>query len=123
MSSVDKLKWEQAMQSEIKSLIQNGTWEFSPLQKIKKALPCKWVYKAKLSPTDGTPPMYKARLVAKGFKQQQGLDFDEIFSPVVKMAMLCTGLAFVAREDLEFVQLDVKTYFLHGDLYEDLNME
>ena len=122
MSSVDKLKWEQAMQSEMDSLIQNGTWKLTPLPKGKKALPCKWVYKVKLSPADGTP-RYKARLVAKGFKQQQGIDFDEIFSPVVKMTTLRTVLALVAREDLELVQLDVKTAFLHGDLHEDLYME
>ena len=68
MSSVDKLKWEQAMQSEMDSLIQNDTWELTPLPKDKKALPCKWVYKVKLSPIDAKP-RYKARLVAKGFKQ------------------------------------------------------
>ena len=67
MSSVDKLKWEQVMQSQMDSLIQNGTWKLTPLPKGKKALPCKWVYKVKLSRADGTP-RYKARLVAKGFK-------------------------------------------------------
>ena len=92
------------------------------MSKGKRALPCKWVYKVKLSPTDAKP-RYKARLVAKGFKQQQGIDFDEIFSPVVKMTTLRTVLALVAREDLELVQLDVKTAFLHGDLHEDLYME
>ena len=53
----------------------------------KKALPCKWVYRYKLTPHDGQPK-YKARLVAKGFKQEQGIDFDEVFSPVVKMTTL-----------------------------------
>ncbi|MCO5574640.1 hypothetical protein L7F22_028429 [Adiantum nelumboides] len=109
------------MQSEMDSLIQNNTWELMALPKGKKALPCKWVYKIKLS--SDAKPRYKSRLVAKGFKQQKGIDFDEIFSPVVKMTTLRTLLALVATEDMELKQMDVKTAFLHGDLHEDLYME
>ena len=54
--------------------------------------------------------------------QQQGVDFEEIFSFVVKMTTLCCVLALVAKEDMELVQMDVKTAFLHGDLYEDIYM-
>ena len=51
------------------------------------------------------------------------MDFDEIFSPVVKMKTLCTVLALVAKEDMELVQLDVKTSFLHGDLHDEIYMQ
>ena len=61
-------------------------------------------------------PRYKARLVAKGFRQQEGVDFEEIFSPVVKMTTLRCVLALAAQFDMELVQMDVKTTFLHGDL-------
>ena len=61
---------------------------------------------------------YKARLVVKGFAQKQGIDFDEIFSPVVKMTSIRVVLGLVASMDLELEQLDVKTAFLHGDLKE-----
>lgn len=37
-------------------------------------------------------PIYKARLVVKGFGQRKGTDFDEIFSPVIKMSSICTVL-------------------------------
>ena len=67
-------------------------------------------------------PKYKARLVAKGFKQQKGVDFEEIFSSIVKMTTLHCVLALVAREDMELVQMHLKTSFLHGDLHEDIYM-
>ena len=90
------------------------------MPKGKKALPCKWVYKWKFASNVGT---YKARLVAKGFKQEYGIDFEEIFSPVVKMTTLRVFLGLVATENLELVQMDVKTTFLHGDLDEEIYMQ
>ncbi|MCO5608030.1 hypothetical protein L7F22_062233 [Adiantum nelumboides] len=68
-------------------------------------------------------PKYKARLVAKGFKQEHGIDFNEILSPIVKMTTLCMVLGLVAHEDMELSKMDVKTVFLHGDLHEDIYME
>jgi ATP-binding cassette subfamily B (MDR/TAP) protein 1 len=51
------------------------------------------------------------------------VDFDEIFSPVVKLLTLCFLLGVVAHEDLELLHLDVKTTFLHGDLDEEIYMD
>ena len=104
------------------SIYKNGTWVLVPLPKDRKALPCKWVYKYKYT-YDKTSPKYKACLVAKGFKQEHGVDFDEIFSPVVKMTTLRMLLALAVNQDLELVQMDVKTAFLHGDLDEEIYME
>ena len=109
------------MQSEMDSLCKNATWDLVPLPPDKRALPCKWVFKKKL--TGDALPRYKARLIAKGFKQEKGVDFDEIFSPVVKMATLRCVLGLVACQDMELVQMDVKTTFLHGDLHEDIYMQ
>ena len=118
----DKLKWEKAMQSEMDSLHKNSTWELVHLPAGKRILPCKWIYKKKITDS-ASKPRYKARLVAKGFKQQEGVDFEEIFSPVVKMTTLRCVLALVAQQDMELVQMDVKTAFLHGDLREDIYMQ
>ena len=58
----------------------------------------------------------------KGFQQKEGIDFTEIFSPVVKLTTIRMVLSIVAAEDLHLEQLDVKTTFLHGDLEEDIYM-
>ncbi|GJT81402.1 retrovirus-related pol polyprotein from transposon TNT 1-94 [Tanacetum coccineum] len=64
-----------------------------------------------------------ARLVVKGFSQKRGIDFDEIFSPVVKMRSIRVVLGLAASLDLEVEQMDVKTAFLHGDLDKEIYME
>ncbi|MCO5609259.1 hypothetical protein L7F22_063483 [Adiantum nelumboides] len=119
MKCNDHVKWEKAMKSEMDSLHNNDTWDLVPLPEGRNALPCKWVFKLKNVPDDDRPK-YKARLVAKGFKQEQGIDFDEIFLPVVTTLHMVLGL--VAKEDMELVQMDVKIAFLHGDLHEDIYM-
>jgi hypothetical protein len=76
-----------------------------------------------LNEEDGGEKWYKARLVVKGFAQKKGIDFDETFSPVIKMTSIRTILSLVALEYLHLEQLDVKTTFLHGDLEEEIYMQ
>ena len=66
----------------------------------------KWVYR--LKEEDGGKQRYKARLVVKGFAQKKGIDFDETFSPIVKMNLMRTILSLVAVEGLYLEQLDVR---------------
>ena len=68
------------------SLHKNKTYELIELPKGKKALRNKWVFKLKKDSEKLVK--YKARLVVKGFSQKHGVDFDEIFSPVVKMSSI-----------------------------------
>ncbi|GJT74862.1 putative RNA-directed DNA polymerase [Tanacetum coccineum] len=122
MEDEHKKEWFDAMQDEMKSLYENNTFELTKLPKGKRALKNKWVYKLKTE--EYTPrPRYKARLVVKGFSQKKGIDFDEIFSPVVKMGSIRVVLGLAASLDLEVEQMDVKTAFLHGDLDKEIYME
>lgn len=115
-------KWLVAMEEEMLSLHKNETWELVPKPPKKKIVSCKWVYKFK----EGTPgveePRCKARVVARGFTQIPGVDYNEIFSPVVRHTSIRTLLALVAMQDYELEQLDVKTAFLHGELEEEIYM-
>ena len=106
------------MKDEMDSLLENQTWELTKLPIGKKVLHNKWVYRIK-NEHDGSKH-YKARLVVKGFKQKEGIDYLEIFSPVMKISTIRLVLGMVAVENLHLKQLDVKTTFLHGDFEEDL---
>ena len=121
-TSLDSTTWHLAMESEMNSIRANKTWNLVELPKNRRALPCKWVYWQKET-SDSTNLKYKARLLAKGFQQEYGVNFDEIFSQVVNMTTLPFMLVVVAAKNLELIQLDVKTTFLHADLKEEIYME
>ena len=61
-------------------------------------------------------------MVTKGFTQVEGIDYNEIFSPVVKHCSIRIILGLVNQYDLELEQLDVKTTFLHGNIKETIYM-
>ena len=108
------------MQREMDSLQQNQTWDLADFPKGKRALQNKWVYR--LKEEEGGKRRYKSRLVVKGFAQKKGIDFNEIFSPVVKMNSIRTLSSIVVVQDLELEQMDVDTAFLNGDLEDEIYM-
>ena len=114
--------WVEAMQKEIQALQINNTWEEVTLPPHKRAISCKWVYKTKLK-SDDTLERLKSRLVIRGFTQQYGVDYQEVFSPVVKMATIRTIIALAAKKHWNIFQLDVNNAFLHGDLDEEVYMQ
>ncbi|CAI7910878.1 unnamed protein product [Closterium sp. NIES-54] len=97
LKSSDAEEWKKAMESELKSIEENGTWELVELSEGRKAITYKWLFKIK-SNVDGKIKRYKSRLVAKGYEQKEKRSFmvvyvDDtlIFSPssdLVKEVML-----------------------------------
>ncbi|GJX45582.1 retrotransposon protein, putative, ty1-copia subclass [Tanacetum coccineum] len=94
----DSSKWKAAMEEEMDSLRKNKTLK-EGIEGVQK-------------------PRYKARLVARGFTQRAGIDYNEVFSLVVRHTSIRVILALTACKDYELEQLDVKTAFLHGNLEE-----
>jgi len=115
-----KTEWDLTMDDEIASPMENQTWNLVELLESKHALHNKLLYRLK-EENDRTM-RYKAMLVVKGFQQREGIDFNEIFSPVMKFITIRSVLSIVAAKGLHLEQLDVKTAFLHDDLEEDICM-
>ena len=105
-----------AMKEEMNFLYKNDTWELTELSKRKEAIGFKWEYAKKHGSLKEDIVCYKARLMAKRYAQEERIDYNEVFSPVVKHSSIRILLALVAQYELDLDQLDVKTAFLHGDL-------
>ncbi|XP_039156111.1 uncharacterized mitochondrial protein AtMg00820-like [Eucalyptus grandis] len=107
------------MDDEINAIKRNDTWELSDLPDGQKTIGVKWVFKTKLK-ENGEVDKYKARLVAKGYKQQYGIDYTEVFSPVARHDTIRLVVALMAHNSWPIFQLDVKSAFLHGYLEEQI---
>jgi hypothetical protein len=121
MRSPHSSKWREAMEDEMRSMSANQVWKLEKIPKGAKTVGCKWVYKIKRD-SKGNIDRFKARLVGKGFIQREGIDYNETFSPVSSKDSFRIIMALVAHYNLELHQMDVKTTFLNGDLYENAYM-
>lgn len=119
MNSPYRQDWLNAMQDEYNSLIENHTWTLCELPKGRKAIKNKWVYKTKRD-SDGNISRYKARLVGKGCSQKYGIDYQEIFSPVIRYQTIRYLMALSVQMDLHIHQMDAVSAFLQGELKEEI---
>jgi hypothetical protein len=120
----EKDKWMEDMVEEMESLSKNKTWLLTELpkgkKKKKKPIDCKWVFKKKEAVSKKEEEIFKTRLVANGYSQRHGIDYNEVFSPVVRHTFIRTVLTLVAHQDLKLEQLDAT--FLHRNLKEEIFM-
>ncbi|KAD6118818.1 hypothetical protein E3N88_10089 [Mikania micrantha] len=122
VTSLEGPQWKEAIKNEIDSILQNHTWELVDLPPGCKPLGYRRIFKRKMK-ADGSIDKYKARLVIKGFRQKEGLDYFDTYSPVTRITSIRMVLAIAALRNLEVHQMDVKTAFLNGDLEEEIYME
>ena len=113
---------KEAMNEEMRALMQNQTWEVVDLQKGKKPVGCRWVYTLKCK-SNGSLDRYKARLVARGYTQTYGIDSQETFAPVEKMNTIRILISLAVNLDWPLHQYDIKNAFLHGNLKEEIYMK
>ena len=99
MRNAHSSKWLEAMEDEMKSMKTNGVWNLETISKGAKTVGYKWIYKTKQD-SKGNIESFKVRLVAKGFTQREGIDYNEIFSPVLYKDSFRIIMAFVAHYDL-----------------------
>nr|GEU70190.1 retrovirus-related Pol polyprotein from transposon TNT 1-94 [Tanacetum cinerariifolium] len=79
----------------------------------------KWIYKVKLDELGGILKN-KARLVARGYRQEEGIDFEESFASVARLEAIRIFLVYAAHRNMVVYQMEVKTAFLNGNLWEEV---
>ncbi|GJW51419.1 retrovirus-related pol polyprotein from transposon TNT 1-94 [Tanacetum coccineum] len=107
------------MQEEIHEFERLEVWELVPCPNKVLLIKIKWIYKVKTDEFSGVLKN-KARLVAQGFMQEEGIDFEESFSPVARIEAICIFVANAAHKNMMIYQMDVKTDFLNGELKEEV---
>ena len=98
----DKVKWELAMDDEMESLMKNQAWGLIELPKSKRVLHNKWVYR--LKEENDCTKIDNVRMVVKDL-QREGIDFNEIFSHIVKLTIIRSILSIVATKDFWMLKL------------------
>jgi len=114
--------WHCAIRDELQALHFNHTWSLVPFHPSMNVIGYRWVYKMKRH-MDGSVERYKAHLVARGFTQQEGIDYSETFSPVVKHATVRLVFSIVVSRNWKVHQLDIHNAFLNGVLTKEVYMK
>jgi len=115
-------KWRIAMDEELEALETNKTWTLVPKDTTMNVVGSKWVFEIKRK-SDGMIERYKVRSVAKGFNQEEGVDYNSTYSPVIRMNTVRTIISIAVTNGWQLRQLDIKNAFLNGYLNETVYMK
>ncbi|GKC04976.1 putative ribonuclease H-like domain-containing protein [Tanacetum coccineum] len=111
--------WIKAMQEELLQFKLQEFWALVDLLNGKQAIGTKWVFRIKKDER-GIVIKNKVRLVAQGYTQDEGIDYDEVFAPVVRFEAIRLFLAYASFKDFMVYQMDVKSAFLYGKIKEEV---
>nr|GFA65683.1 retrovirus-related Pol polyprotein from transposon TNT 1-94 [Tanacetum cinerariifolium] len=111
--------WVFSMQEEMQQFFNQQVWKLVPLPNGKIAIGTKWILKNKRD-ARGIVVRNKARLVAQGHRQEEGIDYDEVFAPVARIEAIRLFLAFCLYMGFMVYQIDVKSAFLYEEIEEEV---
>ncbi|GJZ75917.1 ribonuclease H-like domain-containing protein [Tanacetum coccineum] len=109
----------EAMQEELLQFKLQQVWKLVDLPNGKRAIGTKWVFKNKKDER-GIVIRNKARLVAQGHRQEEGIDYEEVFAPVARIEAIRLFLAYASFMGFLVYQMDVKSAFLYGTIEEEV---
>ena len=109
--------WRWAMREEMLAIDRNNTWELEIPPLDCRPIGLKWIFKLKKNP-QGEVIKHKARLLVKGYSQRKGIDYEEVYAPVIRFE---TIRILIALEALN--HLDVKSAFLNGEINEVIHVK
>ncbi|CAA6673258.1 unnamed protein product [Spirodela intermedia] len=110
------------MRDEMEAIDQSQTWELVTTPTSCRPIGLKWIFELKKN-ARGEVLRHKARPVVKGYLKKQGIDYDEIFAPVVQFETIYVLITISAQNSWALHHLDVKSAFLNGDVDEELHVK
>ncbi|GKB77052.1 putative ribonuclease H-like domain-containing protein, partial [Tanacetum coccineum] len=111
--------WVDAIQEELLQFKIQKVWIMVDFPFGKRAIGTKWVYRNKKDKR-GVVVRNKARLIVQGYRQEEGIDYDEVFAPVDMIEAIKIFLAFAYYMGFIVYQMDVKSAFLYGTIDEEV---
>lgn len=121
LQALEDPNWNPSMTLEYDAIVKSETFDLVPRPPDTNIVRCMWLHKHKFD-AEGRFEKHKSRLIANGKSQEQGVDFDETFSPVVRPTTIRTLFHVTLANDWQVNQLDVQNAFLHGNLDEEVYM-
>lgn len=110
------------MQEELNQFEKNKVWTLVPRPHDHGVIGTKWVFRNK-NDESGVVTRNKAPLIAQGYNQQEGIDYNETYAPVVRLEAIRMLLAYACHKDFKLFQMDVKSAFLNGFIEKEVYVE
>lgn len=118
----EREQWIEAAKTEMDDLHRGNVFELVTRTPDITPIPCRWVFNRKRDKY-GNIIRHRGRVVAKGFKQRFGVDFYEIFSPVIRYTTVRIVFQMVNENEWRIIRIDVRRAFLYGLLDEVVYIE